>query len=259
MDVRSGRLAEHALRGRGLELRELSDRADAVTVQLLRRHRADSPQPLDGKRQQELLLPVGLDDEESVGLAHRTRHLGEELRAGDADRDREARLGAHALPQPDGDGLGSAGDASQPADLEERLVDGEPFHERGGVAEDAEDVFAGRGIGLHPRRDDDGVGAQLPRLPATHRGADAACLRLVARGQHDPAADDHRTPAELRRITLLDRGVERIEIGVQNRRFPAHPVLPSTSGSSHGPGTSAWQALRKRAAPQTAPAARGRG
>ncbi len=248
MDVRSGRLPEHALRGRGLELRELTDRADAVAVQLLRRHRADAPQPLDGERQEELLLPIGLDDEESVGLAHRTRDLREELRAGDADRDRQARLGAHPLPQPDGDGLGSAGDASQAADLEESLVDGEPLHERGGVAEDAEDVLAGRGVGLHPRRHDDGVGAQLapagrpspcgrpapsprssrPARPRRRRspGARGAPAHHAARPRRRTHRDRHAEPSLPRasRSPVDERIVARTgDIGVGALRKPAAP------------------------------------
>ena len=56
---------------------------------------------------------------------------------------------------------------------------------------------------------------------AAHRGADAERLRLVAGGEHDPAADDHRPAAQARVVALLDRRVERVEVGVQDRRLAA--------------------------------------
>ena len=40
--------------------------------------------------------------------------------------------------------------------------------------------------------DHDRLRAQLARLAAAHRGADAERLRLVARGEHDAAAHDRR-------------------------------------------------------------------
>ena len=48
-------------------------------------------------------LAVGRHDEQAVGLGHRARHLGEELRPRHADRDRQADLLAHLAPQPHGD------------------------------------------------------------------------------------------------------------------------------------------------------------
>jgi hypothetical protein len=48
---------------------------------------------------------------------------------------------------------------------------------------------------------------------------DAAGLRLVACGQHDPGADDDGPAAEARIVTLLDRRVEGVDIGVEDRRL----------------------------------------
>ena len=133
---------------------------------------------------------------------------------------------AHPLAQSHRDLLGRARDAAEPADLQERLVDGEPLDERRRVAEDREHVAAGRGVGIHPRRDDHGIRAQLARLPAAHRRAHPAGLRLVARGEHHAAAHDHRPSAQRGRVALLDRGVERVEVGVQHGRLAPHPALP---------------------------------
>jgi hypothetical protein len=45
---------------------------------------------------------------------------------------------------------------------------------------------------------------------------DAVCLRLVARGEHHAAADDHRLAEKPRIVPLLDRGEERVEISVED-------------------------------------------
>jgi hypothetical protein len=55
-------------------------------------------------------------------------------------------------------------------------------------------------------------------LPAAHRRPHPICLRLVARGKHDAAADDDRTASEPGIVALLDRREERVEIGVEDRR-----------------------------------------
>ena len=64
--------------------------------------------------------------------------------------------------------------------------------------------------------------AEPPRLRAAHRRADAVRLRLVARGEHDAPADDHRPAAQARIVALLDRREERVEIGVEDRRLAVH-------------------------------------
>jgi hypothetical protein len=60
------------------------------------------------------------------------------------------------------------------------------------------------------------VWAERPRLAAAHGGAHPVRLRLVASGEHDAATDDYRPPAQPRVVTLLNRGVERVEVGVQD-------------------------------------------
>lgn len=66
----------------------------------------------------------------SVGLAPGARDLRKELRARDTDRDRQPRLGAHPFAQARRDLGGRAGQAAQPAHLEEGLIDRQPFDER---------------------------------------------------------------------------------------------------------------------------------
>ena len=98
----------------------------------------DAPQRLDRQRVEEVELALGRDDQQPVGLGLRARHLGEELRARDADRDRQPDLLAHLAPQPPRDLLRRAGDPLHPARVEERLVDRERLDLRRGVVEHLE-------------------------------------------------------------------------------------------------------------------------
>ena len=108
----------------------------------------------------------------------------------------------------------------EPADVEERLVDREPLDERRRVLEDREHGLARLRVRRHPRRDDDGVRAEPPRLAAAHRRLDAVRLRLVARREHDPAADDHRCPRR--------RGSSRCSTEAKNASRSAWRIVAST-------------------------------
>ena len=167
---------------------------------------------------EEAELVVGRHDEQSVRLRHRAGHLREELRAGDPDGDRQTDLVEDSLSQPRCDLQGLPGEAFESADVEERLVDRQPLDEQRRVLEDREHGLARLGVGRHPRGYHDRLRAESARLAAAHGGPDPVCLRLVARCQHDPAADDHRPPSQASVIALLDRGEESVEVGVQDRR-----------------------------------------
>ena len=198
-----------------------------VGVQLGRGDRADPPEPLDRQRVQELLLAVRRHPQQAVGLADGAGHLGEVLGAGDADRDRQPDLVAHPSPQRRADRLGIPDQPAQPADVEERLVDRDALDQRRGVVEDLEDRAARLDVRREARRHHERVRAQPLRLPPAHRRLHAVRLGLVARGEHDAAADDHRAPAQPRVVALLDGGEERVEVGVQDARRlavadPAH-------------------------------------
>ena len=201
---------------------DVGDGRDAAVVQLGGGLGADAPQPLDRERVQERQLSTRRHDQQPVRLGDATRHLGEELRAGDTHRDRQAHPLTHLGTQPAGDLDRRSGHAAQPADIEEGLVDRQALDERRGVVEHAEHRLARLAVRRHPRRDGDGGRAQPQRLSATHRCAHPEGLGLVAGGQHDTHADDHRASAQRRVVALLDRRVERVEVGVQDRGLVAH-------------------------------------
>ena len=67
--------------------------------------------------------------------------------------------------------------------------------------------------------------AQAARAPPAHRRSDSSSLGLVARREDDALADDHGPAEQARVVALLDRGVERVEIGVQDRRLQSERMF----------------------------------
>ena len=190
---------------RGLgQARDLPDRRDPPAVELVGGHRPDAPEPLDRQRVEKGQLAVGLHHEQTVGLGHATCHLGEELGPGHPDRDGQTDPLEDVAPQPHGDLGGCARDPSQPADVEERFVDGQPLYQRRRLLEDLEDRLARIRVGRHPRFDHDCSRAHPTGARSSHRRADAVRPGLVAGREHDTPADDHGPSAEARVVSLLD-------------------------------------------------------
>src|SRR4051794_17552886 len=82
-------------------LRHIANREKPTGVEFFRCGRADSPEPLHWQWMQEIELVVGFNHEETVRLRYRARHLGEELRASDADGDGETDAIGDGAPQLD--------------------------------------------------------------------------------------------------------------------------------------------------------------
>ena len=218
------------------ETRDLADGRDADVVQPPSRHRPDSPEPLDRERMEKRELPARRHDEQPVRLGDPAGHLREELRPRDPDGDRQPDPLAHLGPEPHRDLARAAGATREPADVEKRLVDREPFDERRRVLEDPIDVPAGLCVGGHARLDDDRSRAEAPGEPDAHRRVDAVGLRLVARSEDHPAADEHGPAAQVRTIALLHRREERVDVGVENRRLAGHDPVASVNGSTVSSG-----------------------
>ena len=201
---------------------ELTRGGDADAVQPDGGCRADPPDPLDRERVEKCELVPGRDEEEPVGLGDGAGDLGEVLGAGDADGDGQPQALAGAAAKAGGDLPRCAGDPLHSADVEEGFVDREPLDGRGGVLEERVERTARLRVRGHSRADDDRVRAEPSGLASAHRRPDAVCLCLVAGGEHDAAADDHRTAAQAGVVALLDRREERVGIGMQDRRFGRH-------------------------------------
>ena len=231
----AGRPAEEVDEHRLVQPRDLADGVDPARVELVRRHPADAPQPLDGERVEERQLVARGHDEEAVRLGDAARDLGEELRPRDTDRDRSPtwsrtrrRRAAPRSPAPGQPGARAHGRRGTPRRSR-------ALRREASFLEHLEHRLARLRVRRHARSHDDRLRAEPSGLPATHRGADAVRLRLVARGEHDPRADDHRAAAEPIVVPLLDRREERVDVCMQHRGLPRHEHMFARSSSRcHG-------------------------
>ena len=178
-----------------------------------------------GSAMQEDEFALRRNDEETVGLRDRARDLREKLRPRDADGDRQADAPAHLAAQPRGDLGGAARKPLMPRTSRNASSIERPSTKRRHVVEDAVHRLARLAVRRHAGRDDDGARAQPAREAAAHRRPDAEGLRLVARGEHDPGADDDGPAAQGRVVPLFDRGVERVDVRVEDRRAPARTYV----------------------------------
>ena len=170
VEVPARRPAEDRDQRRLGELGDLADGRDPAIVELVGGRPARRPtaaRPAAGWRNAS--SPSGGTTSSPSGLATPLATLARNLvRAtptviGRPTRSRTSRRSRAAIS------VGRAGDPPQPADVEERLVDREPFDQRRGVVEHLEHRLARLGVGRHPRLHHDRVRAQpagLPRHPS---------------------------------------------------------------------------------------------
>ena len=184
----------------------------------------DAPQPGDRQRRQERGLRARRHDDEAVGLAQVRRDLGDELGRRDADRRGQPDLGADAALIAAAISCAVPEQRPRSGHVEEGLVDRDRLDERREPPKDRHDL-ATRALVLAPvDRQEDAVRAERAAVRSGIAEWTPNAPRLVGRGADDAAgrrpaaADDHGLAAELRAVALLDRGEERIEIDVEDRR-----------------------------------------
>lgn len=165
---------------------------------------------------------VRIDHHQPVGLGHLRGDLGQMLGARHADRDRQAELGAHAAADRAGDLGRRAEQTGAAGDVGKRLVDGNPLDHRREIAEHLNSRIAQPLVVLEMAADENQPGAELTCAPPRHAATHAESLGLVGGGQHDAAADGDRLAAQGRIEQLLDRGIEGVEIRVEDVGF--HPA-----------------------------------
>ncbi len=139
---------------------------------------------------------------------------------GDARGGGEGELVGDAAADARGDLGGRAEQADRGGDVEEGLVQGERLDERSEGLEDGEDLLAGGGVDVHARGHHYRRGSELEGLRHAHRAPYAEAADLVRRRQHHAAprvaTDDDGLAAKLPPVALLDRGVERVHVDVQD-------------------------------------------
>ena len=210
-----------------------ADGRDPVRVQLAGGDRADAPQPLDRQRMQERELGAGGTTSRPSGFATALATLARNL--------------VGATPTVIGSPTSSSTRAaaarrSRAASRRSAACRGRRGTPRRSTA--PRPAASCRGRRRTPpcsppstppsAADHDRVRAQPPRPPPAHRRPHPARLRLVAGRQHHAAADDHRPAAQPRIVALLDRRVERVEVGVQDGGLSSHEHMfasPASDGS----------------------------
>ena len=199
---------------------QIPDRPDPPSEELLLRHLPHPPQLPHGKRVEKRLLSSGGNDREAVRLPQIRRDLREELVRRNAGGNGQPRLFPDRRLDLARHFFRGAEQPLAPRDVEERLVDGERFDQRGEPAVDGEDRVGDLRIAGHADGQEDPLRAEPLRGRRRHRRMDPEFSRRVRSGRHDAAtlvaAHDHRLPEEFRAIEDLHRGVERVQIQVQD-------------------------------------------
>ena len=200
------------------ERRDLADSADALGPQLVRRDRPDAPEPFDRQGMQEVAVRVRVRRATARrAWRHRSRPWRGTSCAATPTVIGRPTSSHHVLGAGAAICDGCARDPGQARDVEERLVDRQRLDQRCRVLEHLEHRPARLGVRVGSRVGDDQAGAQPARLPSVHRRAHAERLGLVARGEHDTAADGDGLAAQARVVALLDRREEAVEVGVEDR------------------------------------------
>lgn len=113
----------------------------------------------------------------------------------------------------------------QPA-TSEGLVDGDALDQRREIVEHLHRGVAEPLVVAEISADENQLRAELARLAPRHAAAHAERAGFVGGGEHDAAADRDRLAAQRRVEKLLDRGVESVEIGMQDGGL--HPRFLAT-------------------------------
>ena len=166
-----------------------------------------------------------IDHDQAIRLGDLRGDLGQVLGARDADRDRQPELGAHPRADAAAISAGEPNRCSVPGDVGERLVDGDALDQRGEVAEHRDRRVAEPLVLVEMAADEDQLRAELARPPPRHAAAHAERPRLVGGREHHAAADRDRLAAQRRVEQLLDRRIEGVEVGMEDRRGPGHVHL----------------------------------
>ena len=197
---------------------ELADGVDRHLGEPFRRDGPNTPDEPNRERMKELDLCVWFDHHHPVRFGDLTADFGEELRAGNTNRDCEPRRVQHVAADCHADRARWPEQVRRSRDVEKGLVDRDLLDQRREVSTDVKHAITDVEVVAERTVDHDEFRTQLACFPEWHRRPHAERSRLVARGKHHAAADGDRFASQLGTTLLLDRCVERVEVDVQNRR-----------------------------------------
>src|ERR1700756_1745835 len=114
---------------------------------------------------------------------------------------------------------------SAPHHVREGLVDGNSLHEGGEIIEHLNGSIAQPLVVLEMATDEDQLRTEFARPPPGHPAADAESPGFVRSGKHNPTTNGDRLAAQGRVEQLLNGGVKRIEVRMQDGGCPFHLVV----------------------------------
>jgi len=112
---------------------------------------------------------------------------------------------------------------SAPGHIRKGLVDRQPLHQGCVVADDLDSGIAQPLVLAEMAPHECELWTQLPRVPPGHTTTHAEGSRLIGRSQHDAAPDGDRSSTQGRIEQLLDGGIERVEVGMEDSGFHRAP------------------------------------
>src|SRR6266446_6577769 len=145
------------------------------------------------------------------------------LGARDADRDSKAKLLAHAAPDRAGNFGRRTEEMGATRHIRKGLIDGNSLDQGREIIEHVDGGIAQPLVVLEMAADKDQLRTQLARPPGRHTAADSERFSFVGSSEHDPAPDRNGLAAQAWVEKLLDRGIEGIEVGVEDRGCRFHP------------------------------------
>ena len=230
-ELLAGGVAEQAFERAARRIRQLPDGENALVRELGPGDGTDAPHQADRQIVEELEFGRGIDHDQAVRLGDLRGDLRQVLGARHPDRNGETEFGPNASADRGGDLGRGAEEMRATRDVGEGLVDRDPLHQRREVAEDGDGRVAEALIVAEVPADEDELRAQLARLAAGHAAVDTECLGFVGGREDHAAADGDRLAPQAGIEQLLDRGVEGVEIGMEDGGLRLHGVTGSPASS----------------------------
>src|SRR5207248_1789529 len=109
-------------------------------------------------------------------------------------------------------------------DVRESLVDRDAFDERREITDDLYGGVTQPLVLFEMAADKNELRTKLACPPSRHPAMDSEGLGFVGGGKHDPAAHRDRLAAQRGVEQLFDRGIERIQVRVENGGGCFHPA-----------------------------------
>jgi hypothetical protein len=126
------------------------------------------------------------------------------------------------------------------------LVDRDPLDKRREFIKHRDGGIAQPLVILEVAIDKNQLRAKLARLPARHAAAYAENLGFVRSGKHNTAADRYRPPTQRRVKQLLDRGVEAVQVSMEDGGRDAIQTVHLRNLSRNQSGSSSSETMEHR-------------